>query len=86
MNPKSYDRSYHPSEYGPANVSDIKISTSWSQKGYVYIGLPVAQLEESACIKNVGDPFDPWVGEDPLEKELATLSNILARETNKKKK
>ena len=35
---------------------------------------------ERICLPCRRRRFDPWVGEDPLEKEMATHSNILAWE------
>ena len=42
-----------------------------------FLGFPGgSEVKASAC--NAGDPFDPWVREDPPEKEMATHSSILA--------
>ena len=44
------------------------------------VGLPWwLRGKESAC-RCTSLRFDPWVGEDPLEKEMATHSSILAWE------
>ena len=48
----------------------------------IYLGFPGgAGCKESACqcrrLKRRG--FDPWIGEDPLEEEMATHSSILVQ-------
>ena len=35
-----------------------------------------SDCKETAC--SAGDRVDPWVGEDPLQKDMATHSSILA--------
>ena len=34
--------------------------------------------QERICLQCRRPRFNPWVGKDPLEKEMATLSSILA--------
>ena len=38
----------------------------------------VAQTVKRVCLQCRRSRFDPWVGKTPLEKEMATYSNILA--------
>ena len=53
-----------------------------TQKEFLILSKYGSEVKVSAC--NAGDlgwipGFDPWIREDPLEKEMATHSSILAR-------
>ena len=48
---------------------------------FLFEGEPGFPVESACqCRRPKRHAFDPWVGEDPLEKEMATHSNILGLE------
>ena len=67
----SYQNCYFNLQLG---LWDLKLSFCLNQ------GFPGgSEVKASAC--NMGDLFDPWVREDPPEKEMATHSSIVPKES-----
>ena len=44
---------------------------------YQFIVFPWWSIQQRSCLRRQRGGCDPWVGEDPLEKKMATCSSIL---------